>query len=359
MENHHLKTRYVAAYEMILAARNILLVTHERPDGDGLASLCALSVFLDTLKKEQTLYCADPAQDYFSFLPNINKLISGKINPSIDASQPLPGMGKGLPETTTSKPLLGKEGGALDFSVFDLIIVLDCGSLGRTGLQPEISGRGKNQFVIEFDHHPKTEDYSDLEIRETRSSAAEVLYYFFHYNGLPLSKDIANCLLTGILTDTGNLLFGAVTPETIRISSLLLLHGATFPKISKHTTQNKSLAAMKAWGKILDNLKLNKKYSIAYSVLTFSEIEDLKKNFGSEILLDAATDILNNVDEVKAVVFLREEEPGKIRGSLRTKNNKVDVSRLAAILGGGGHPRAAAFRLSGHIEKTENSWKII
>ena len=239
-----LKNKFIAAYEKILAANNILLVTHERPDGDGLATLCALSVFLDELEKSQTLFCTDAPQDFYSFLPNIKKI-------------------------TTVRPA--------DFSVFDLIIVVDCGCLARTKLIEEIGGRNKNQFVIEFDHHPKTDDYSDLEIRLIKSSAAEVLYYFFHYNGLHFSKDIANCLLTGILTDTGNLLFGAVTPETIRIASLMLLAGATFPKITRHTLQNKSLAAMKAWGKILDNLKLNKKYNLAYSVLTWEEIKKLKE----------------------------------------------------------------------------------
>ncbi|MDD4902383.1 MAG: bifunctional oligoribonuclease/PAP phosphatase NrnA [Patescibacteria group bacterium] len=326
MEISLLKDRFIAAFEKIRAAKNILLVTHERPDGDGLASVCALSVLFDQLEKKHAIFCADAPQDFFSFLPNIKRL-------------------------TSAKPA--------NFSAYDLIIVLDCGSLGRTKLAEEIRGRNKDQFVIEFDHHPKTDDYSDLEIRAVMSSASELLYYFFHYNNLPFSKEIANCLLTGILTDTGNLLFGAVTPETIRISSMMLLAGATFPKITKHTLQNKSLSAMKAWGRILDNLKLSQKYNLAYSVLTFEEINQLKKEFGNENLLDAATDILNNIDGVKAVVFLREEIKGQIRGSLRTKDDKVDVSRLATFLGGGGHPKAAAFRLSGSIVKTETGWKII
>ncbi len=326
MEIQELKPKFIAALAKIITAENILLVTHERPDGDALASLGALAVFLNQLEKTQTLFCADPAQEFFSFLPGIDRL-------------------------TAVKPA--------DFSVFDLIIVLDCGSLSRTKLTEEISGRNKDQFVIEFDHHPKTEDYSDLEIRCVMSSTAELLYYFFHYNNLPFSKGIANCLLTGILTDTGNLLFGAVTPETIRISSVMLLAGATFPKITRHTVQNKSLSAMKAWGRILDNLKLNIRYNIAYSVLTFEEILKLKKQFGNDNLLDAATDILNNIDGVKAVVFLREEIKGQIRGSLRTKDKNIDVARLASFLGGGGHPRAAAFRLNGSIAKTETGWKII
>jgi bifunctional oligoribonuclease and PAP phosphatase NrnA len=325
MEIQPLKQKYLAAYEKIKAAQNILLVTHERPDGDGLASLCAISVFLDKLKKNYILHCTDSAQDFFSFLPNINKLTAKLEN----------------------------------FLAFDLIIVLDCGCLDRTGLAKEISGRGQDQLVIEFDHHPKVDDYADLEIRTTISSCAEVLYYFFYFNDLEIDKNIANCLLTGILTDTGNLLFDSVTEETIKISSAMLLRGATFPKITRHTLQNKSLAAMKTWGKILDNLKINHNYNLAFSVLTFEDIQNLKKEYGNENLLDAATDILNNVDGVKAVVFLREEEKGKIRGSLRTKDQAVDVSRLASILGGGGHPRAAAFRLAGNIIKTETSWKIV
>jgi phosphoesterase RecJ-like protein len=326
MEIQLLKDKYLAAYEKIKAAKNILLVTHERPDGDGLSSVCALSVFLDKLGKKQTLYCADAAPEIYSFLPGINKFVyAGKI------------------ETAD----------------YELIIVMDCGSLARTGLGREIAGRRNDQFVIEFDHHPRVEDYSNLEIRAPKSSAAEVLYHFFVFNNLEIDKNIANCLLTGILTDTGNLLFDSVTEETIRISSALLLRGATFPKISQKTVRNKSLGAMKTWGKILDNLKLNEKYNIAFSVLTYEEIKKLKEEFGTENLFDAATDILNNVDAVKAVVFLREEEPGKIRGSLRSKDPHVDVSRLAALLGGGGHPKASAFRFKGNIVKTENSWKII
>jgi len=326
MEIPLLKEKILFAYEKIIAAKSILLVTHEHPDGDGLSSLCALAVFLDCLGKNQTLFCADPAQDFFSFLPQIHKITAQKN---------------------------------FNFSEFDLIIVLDCGCLARTKLTEEIKNRGQNQFVIEFDHHPKTDDYSDLEIRALKSSTAELLYYFFSNNNLEINKNIANCLLTGILTDTGNLLFGAVTKETIKISSAMLLHGATFPKITKYTLQNKSLAALKAWGKILDNLKLNKKYNLAFSVLTYEDIQALKKEFGNKDLLDVATDILNNVDGVKAVVFLREEEKGKIRGSLRTKEAKVDVSRLASFLNGGGHPKASAFRLPGSIMKTKTGWKII
>jgi len=351
MEIQLLKPKYLAAYEKIKAAENILLVTHERPDGDGLATLCAMSVFLDTLGKNQTLYCSDPAQDFFSFLPNINKLISDKTMFSARRNA-TPCVPSNLPTSATGTQ-------SIAFLQFDLIIIIDCGCLARTSLVEEIKNRGKNQFVIEFDHHPKIEDYSDLEIRATISSAAEVLYHFFILNNLEINKNIANCLLTGILTDTGNLLFDSVTEETIKISSTLLLRGATFPKITQKTLRNKSLGAMKAWGKILDNLKLNEKYNIAFSALSYEEINKIKDEFGTENLFDAATDILNNVDGVKAVIFLREEELGKIRGSLRTKNSAVDVSRLAAYLGGGGHPRAAAFRLPGNIIKTETGWKII
>jgi len=356
MEITDLQERYLAAFEKIKAAKNILLVTHQHPDGDGLASVCALSVYLDKLGKKYTLFCPDPAPENLTFLPNINKLISEKFISLSDIKQTLPAS---QPTPSGQGPSTSPKEGNINFSDFDLIIVMDCGSLGRTGLVKEISGRGQDQFVIEFDHHPHVDDYADLEIRAPKSSVAEVLYHFFTLNNLEIDKKIANCLLTGILTDTGNLFFDSVTNETIKISSSLLLRGATFPKISQKIVRNKSLGAMKAWGKILDNLKLNEKYNIAFSVLTYEEIKKLREEFGTEDLFDAATDILNNVDGVKAVVFLREEELGKIRGSLRTKDPKVNVARLASLLGGGGHPRAAAFRFPGSIVKTETGWKII
>jgi phosphoesterase RecJ-like protein len=329
--------KYRLAYNKIKEADNILLLTHQRPDGDALSSMCAFTLLLDRLHKNYAAFCYDRPAAAFHFLPNIEKI-------------------------TTVPPEFGEKSGEKEpgeyFSDFDLIVILDCGSVHRTGLGEEIiRHKDQDQFLLEFDHHPKVEDEGDLEIRKPEAaSTTEVLYYFFQKNNITIDKDIANCLLTGILTDTANFLHPTTTKSSINIASRMLLLGASFPKITKKTWQNKSLSSMKLQGIALDNLKVNKKYNMAFTVLTYEDIERYKDGKES---FDSIAGFLSNINGVKAVLFLREEERGKIKGSLRAIDPNIDISRLAALLGGGGHAKASGFMIEGNIEKTEKGWKII
>ena len=171
-------------------------------------------------------------------------------------------------------------------------------------------------------------------------------------------KNIADCILTGILTDTGNFLYSATSQKSINIASEMLLYGARFPRIVKNTLYNKSLPAMKVWGLALNNLKINKKYNFAFSVLTLAEIEKFSSD-ESEDVFDSISGFLSNLYGVKGVLFLREEKGGKLKGSLRSAHPKVDVSKLASRLGGGGHAKASGFVLKGKIEKEGNNWVVI
>jgi phosphoesterase RecJ-like protein len=327
MEEGILKQKFAQALEKICGAKNILVATHIRPDGDGLASMCALSLLLDKLGKTYRLFCADPAPEHFSFLPNFERI---------------------------------KQPKDFDFFSFDLVIILDCSALARTGLADEIVQKKSDQTILEFDHHPPTDNYSDLEIRlSEHSSTAEIIYLFFIANNIQVGQEAANCLLAGIMTDTGNLLFSSVNEETVKISSALLLRGAAMPKIIKRNTEGKSIAALKIIGRAMENLYINEKYDLACAVFTHEEVSELKKEFGENSAFDAISDMINNLDNIKAALFLREEKKGEIRGSLRAKHPSVDVSLLAAKLSGGGHKKAAAFRLEGNIVKTETGWKII
>ncbi|MEA1963193.1 MAG: bifunctional oligoribonuclease/PAP phosphatase NrnA [Patescibacteria group bacterium] len=317
--------RYIKALHKIFKADNILLVAHNRPDGDALASIGAMSELLIGMDKKFSAYCEDPAPRHYNFLRHVEKIVTDKSK--------------------------------LDFAKFDLIIALDCGSLSRTGLANEISKRAKNQFVIEFDHHPRVDDYSDLEIRYTESSStAEILYHFLKANNIKINKNFANCVLTGILTDTGNFLYPSTTNETIKIASEMLLQGARFPVIMEHTRRNKSIGGMKIWGKAINNLKINKKYNFAFTVL---KRKDIIKHKASDEDMEGAAGFLSNLSEVKALLFLREEKDGKLKGSLRTSHPDIDISLLAAKLGGGGHPKASGFTFDGKLEETRNGWRVV
>lgn len=320
---------YRQAWNKIKTAENILLVTHYNPDGDGLSSVCAMIELLKLENKRYFAYCHDEPPKNFDFLPNLEK-----INFYGDKSTELE-----------------------NFSQFDLIIIFDCGSLSRTKLTEEIINKQNNQFVIEMDHHPKIDDFSDLEIRNSRAAAtAEIVYYFFKANQLRINKNIANCLLTGILTDTANFLYPATSEETIKISSELLSMGAKLPQITESTLRNKSLEAMKIWGKIMANLLINQKYNFAITALTLEDINgfDIKSEE-----LEGLSNFLGNLYGVRGILLLREEKDGIIKGSLRTSDPDVDLSKLAQQLGGGGHAKAAGFSLVGRLEKLENGWKII
>jgi len=307
----------------IKTSNKILLVTHENPDGDALASICLMIELLESLKKKYLAYCYDAPPFQFNFLPNIEKITNNKIK----------------------------------ISDFNLIITLDCGSLSRTKLADEINNRSKDQFIIEFDHHIKTENGSDLELRDSNaSSTTEVIYDFLKINKIKINKNIANCILTGILTDTANFLYPSTSTKTVKIASEMLALGANLSQITENTLRNQSIESMKIWGKVMSRLKINKKYNFAFSVLTLSDIENSNV---SEEELEGIAGFISNLHNVNGIMLLKEQKEGIIKGSLRTSNHNIDVSKLAQTLGGGGHAKASGFKIKGELREVEGGWRVI
>ena len=321
----NITNKFKTAYNKIIKAKNIFLVTHERPDGDALASVCALIDLMEKLNKKYTAFCQDNPTSNYSWLPFINKF-------------------------TTKRPLVE------NLTYYDLIIILDCGNKKRTGIAKEINLKKPNPFLIEFDHHLKVDDYADLEIRLPAAAATtEILYYFFQINNLKITKNIANCILAGILTDTANFLYQSTSDKTAEIASEMLSYGANFSKIVEKIWRNKNLSSMKLWGNSLNNLIINKKYNLAFSILSLDEIKKYENN---EDIFDSIANFLGNLYGVKGVMLLREEGGGKIKGSLRSSHSKADMSKLAIFLGGGGHAKAAGFLIDGKLKKEGNKWRL-
>jgi len=313
------------AFSAIKKAERVLLITHLNADGDAFSSLCAMIDLMKRIDKDFVAYTRDEAPYQFFFLPHIE---------NIENNADL-----------------------IDVSKFDVIITLDCGDLQRSNMVNPILNRAPGQTFIEFDHHPKVEDVADIEIRiPEMSSTAEILYNFFKINKVKFSKDLANCILTGIMTNTGNFLYPSTSDKTVQIASEMLLYGAKYPKVIENTWRNKSMVAMKLWGEVLGNLQVNPKYNMAFSVINH---ETFKKSEATEEDLESISGFLSNLYGVNGVIFLRESKSGEIRGSLRSVHPKLDISQFAQILGGGGHAKAAGFSFPGHIQKTEQGWKIV
>jgi phosphoesterase RecJ-like protein len=333
-----LNEKYQYAGAKLKSAKNILIIGHVNPDGDALASISALRLV---------------AEDF-------NIPVQGAALSKRGVSFGLPGEDEIVDQIENLEPL----------ESFEVMIIVDCGSLRRTGLEAEILNlkqvAANRPYIIEIDHHPKVDDYADLEIRlPEKSATAEIIYELFKSNDWPLSKLVANCVLTGLLADTGNFLYPNVSDQTVLVAAETLQAGAQLTKIINNLRRNKNLLTMKLWGRAMDNLKMNKSYNLAISVLSYQEIKDISDNFNlseNYSLGDIFGDIagfLSNLAGVKAILLLREDEVGQIKGSLRTSQATVDISPLARLLGGGGHPKASGFSMAGHIVETANGRQII
>lgn len=332
--------KYRQAYLKIKHANHILVVGHLNPDGDALSSVCAFLELAALLKIPADAYCHDKKNNTFTYLPHESIIVS-------------------------SKELI------LPLIKYDVIIIVDCGAKSRTFLTDEINevvNSIDRPFIIEFDHHPPVDNFADLEIREPdKASTTEVVYNFLKSNQISFNKNLANCILTGLLTDTGNFLYSSANSTNIKIASKMLGYGASLPKIINNTLRNQSLLTMRLWGVALNNLSFSENHGLAYSVITKQEIdsillssskEEVSRYLGYDIYGDIAG-FLSTVSDAEAIMLLREENEGKIKGSLRTAKENVDVSVLAKKFGGGGHTKASGFMIEGHLKKTDNGWEIV
>jgi phosphoesterase RecJ-like protein len=304
------------AHALISDAENILIISHVSPDGDAVSSVCVMADFVSHLGKNYQIFCDNNKTQFFNIVHET--------------------------EIISDKDKLG----SLD--CFDLLVILDCGAMSRTALADEIVAvKAKSQVnIIEFDHHPKFDDYVDIEIRRPEmASTTEVLFNFFQDNAEVITPDMANCLLVGLLTDTANFLYPNTSSDTMAMASTLLEKGAQFPKIVNRLLNNKTVVTLKLWGKAMDRLRISQEYDLAICAISEQDITDVA---GQEPLdPDVFSDIsgfLSNIGGVSRLLMVR-EDAGNIKGSLRGMSQGADISELARFLGGGGHPKASGFMI--------------
>ena len=154
-------------------------------------------------------------------------------------------------------------------------------------------------------------------------------------------------LLTGLITDTDNFSNGATNQECLKIASELIHRGANFNMIKAWFLKNKSITTLKLWGIALSRLNKHEKHDIVHTHITR---DDLTESGANEEETDGIANFLNNVGEGRAAILLKETSDGKIKGSLRTTKDDLDVGAIAKALGGGGHKKASGFTMDGTIE---------
>lgn len=294
-----------SAAAALRGARSVVVACHVNPDGDALGSLFAASLGLERLgKKTYPTWGASPATIPFSyrFLPGADTVVQ-------------PG---DVPET-------------------DVFLAVDCGAGDRLGSLEERARAAK--VVINVDHHPGNDDFGTYNIVVTHvSSTAELITRLLQDLNVELDKDIATCLYTGLVTDTGRFQYSNSSPDTLRLAADLLALGVVATDIATEVFESAPFGYLKLVGRVLDRAVLFEDVRFVYSWLTLA---DLAETGVAPDETDKLIDAVRSTRAADVAALFKEQPDGRYRVSLRSKGPSVGA--LARSRGGGGHELAAGY----------------
>ena len=294
-------------------AKTIVILTHESPDGDAISSSLSVMHALAQFGKNADVVIPEHAKD-FDFLPGADQILNS-----------------------------GKE------EQYDLAISVDCTDLKRLAGGKEFFETAKK--TVEIDHHSVNAMFADYNYVDPVSpSCCQVLIGMFEYYGVEITKEIANCILTGMITDTGGFQWGGVTPETFEFAAELIRKGAKIKEICRKALRNKTKAHCKLERLVYDRLEFYEDDKIAISYITIEDNQNTGAKLGDE---EGLTEMLRDIEGVEVAVLLKEKE-GKngYKASLRS-HETINVSEICLLLGGGGHPGAAGCFIPGTLEQAK------
>jgi len=301
--------------EAVQKAQSLLLIPHQNPDGDALGASSAFGLWIQSLGKDFTYYCKTDASPRFSYLP-IEKLTSD-------------------PQVWEKK--------------YDVVIVFDSGDLRYAGVDEQIAKIRDQITLIDIDHHATNEYFGDLNFVDIKaSSTSEMVQRFFAINHITLQKEIATSLLTGFITDTDNFTNGATSSFALSSVSNLIKSGGSMVPIQNRVYKNISIPALKVWGTMLSRLSHHKEHDMVYTYITQ---EDIREAGIQESDIEGLANFMNMIEEGAAKIILKEIEPKKWKGSFRTTRDDIDVSLFAQAMNGGGHKKAAGFKVEGNVDQ--------
>ncbi|GCF07048.1 DHH family phosphoesterase [Dictyobacter arantiisoli] len=298
-------TQVQQALALIEGAQRIALLAHQNPDGDCLGAALGFAEILRQIGKTCVPACTDPAPRSFTFLPGVETL-----------------------QTT-----LGDE-------QFDLVIALDAGELSRYGaLYTQHQAFLDQATILNIDHHVSSTGCGQVNIIEPiAASTTELLILFQEQTGLPLTRDAAICLLTGLITDTGSFQYSNTTTRTMLAGAAMVEAGASAEAIVKPIFRTHALAEMRFTAAAINNIQTSADGRIIWSYATDETLA------ATGVTADMDTNessMLRDIEGVQVAAFFKSYgDPNVTRVSLRS-NAPYDVAAICQRLGGGGHVRAA------------------
>lgn len=294
-----------SASTILRTAASICVIVHHRPDGDAIGSAVALQRALSKHSQVEIISS--------STVPSVFTSILGPIE---------------------TRPLLP--------STADVYVIVDCAELHRTGFSKQIERLRKNKkTLIVIDHH----NSGDLERLATAhisnlsaAATSELVFSLLTEMRIPITPDIATPLLLGVYTDTGGFHHQTTSAATLKTASQLVRLGGELNKISQGFCRELSRAKQRLWGRILSEISINK-FGIVVAQVKSSHLKEAESTVDD---IAGLANLLALTLEAKVALVLVETENGW-RGILRSRHPAINLGRLARLLGGSGHKKAAGF----------------
>ena len=299
----------------ISSGKRFLITAHVRLDGDALGSELALYRMLRDLGKEAVVYNQDATPEHYRFLPGAEHIVH-----------------------------------ELDhIERYDVGFVLDCSELDRVGkIAADVV---KIKTLINVDHHVSNGGFCQLSFLDARaSSTGELLYRLMRKMHVKMIRDICTNLYTAILTDTGGFRYSSTHQETLRAAGDLVEGGANPQWISENIYESDPPAKLQLLAKAMETLELDLELGTASMTVT---AEMLRQTGATMEHTDGFIDIPRTVKGINIAMLYSQMGEKQFKLSLRSKG-KVNVERIAAQFGGGGHINAAACRMEGEITEIKN-----
>ena len=318
--------------QLFSVPQKVVIVPHKNPDGDAIGSTLALWHYLKNLGQEATIVSPNDYPQFLKWMPGNDEIINFERENS---------QAKEKIESAT------------------LICTLDFNHLGRTGQMENLLNSADADFIM-IDHHQQPDDYAKVTYSDVfMSSTCEMVYNFMEFLGDTdkITPEIATCLYTGIMTDTGSFKFSLTTSRTHRVVADLMQKGAQNTEIHHMVYDSNTANRMRLLGIALGNLVILDELNTAYITLTQEELDSCNYQKGDT---EGFVNYGLTLKGIKlAAFFVENREEGIIKISFRSVGN-FSVNQLARkYFEGGGHNNAAGGKSDLSIKETVKKFRSI
>jgi bifunctional oligoribonuclease and PAP phosphatase NrnA len=292
--------------EEIGKRRRFLVTSHARPDGDAIGSTLALAQILRKMGKSSEVVLGDSVPVLYRPLPHAESIVhSSQVNGDYDAA-----------------------------------IILECDSIQRTRLHGL-----EDRFLINIDHHASSRPFAHVNwIDPSAVATAELVFRLAQAAQVKLTPEIATCLYTAVLTDTGSFCYAPTNACTFELAKYLVEHGADPGRIAQGVYFSSPISKMRLLGTALT--RLEREGAVTWMWVTRQDMERCEAlDEDCEGLVNYALGIAG----VEVAIFFREVAQERIRVSIRSKG-AVNVAVIAEKFGGGGHECAGGFSTEGPVQ---------